>query len=397
MISERAKILISNPSPIVTAASKCMEDPYSIENPNGYLNFGVAQNFLMEDEIRNIVLKYNYFEHGDIHYNEVYGKESLRTTFCNFAHKYLNTPTLNPENITIQCGVSALCESLAYALFNKGDTLLMAAPYYPGFFYDFTLRFGVNIETVQLKKENQFKHVFDDFKKRIDETNPKAILLTNPYNPTGEVLTSDFQDQIVEYCKIKNIHIITDEIYTLTRLDNKTHHSFLNYDYQNIHYLYGMAKDFSLAGLKVGFFYSQNTELSRAMQNISYFHTVSTQTQNAVKNILNDFNFIEKYISTYQKRLKEALKFLEDNLKNIDFVVPEGGFFILGNFQNYLKDKSSEAELDFFNYMMNEFKINMNPAFTMGFNEPGYFRICYAKKEFELKEFCKRINKLKRP
>ena len=90
MISQRAKILVQNPSAIVTAAIKCAEDLYSIDNPNGYLNFGVAQNFLMENEIVNHIRENHQFETSDIHYNPLNGKESLRETFAKFAQKYLN-------------------------------------------------------------------------------------------------------------------------------------------------------------------------------------------------------------------------------------------------------------------------------------------------------------------
>ena len=392
MISKRAQILIQNPSAIVTAAIKCAEDPYSKDNINGYLNFGVAQNFLMEKEIINHLRENHHFQTSDIHYNPLNGKESLRNTFAKFAENYLNVSDIDPANITIQCGVSALCESLAYCLFNEGDTLLMAAPYYPGFYYDFTVRFGVKIETVQLKKDNRYQHHFDDFKKKIDETNPKAILLTNPYNPTGEVLTKEFQDQIVSYCQDKNIHILTDEIYTLSRLDRGRHHSFLSYDYENIHYLYGMAKDFALAGLRVGFFYTRNIELNQAMQNISYFHTVSTQSQNSVEKLLSDHVFLDSYISKYQHRLKKSLSYIQTHLPGLAFEIPQGGFFIFANLQSFLKEKTHSSEFELFNYLMNGFKINMNPASTMGFDKPGFFRICYAKEEHELKQFCNRMN-----
>ena len=392
MISQRAEILVQNPSAIVTAAIKCAEDPYSKDNPNGYLNFGVAQNFLMENEIVNHIRENHQFETSDIHYNPLNGKESLRETFAKFAQKYLKVNDIDPSFLTVQCGVSALCESLAYCLFNEGDTLLMAAPYYPGFFYDFTVRFGVKIETVQLKKENHYRHQFSDFKNQIDKTNPKAILLTNPYNPTGEVLSREFQDLIVEYCQEKNIHIIADEIYTLTRLDQKSHHSFLNYDYENIHYLYGMAKDFALAGLRVGFFYTRNIELNRAMQNISYFHSVSTQSQNSVQAIFNDHHFLDHYISKYKIKLTNALNLLKSEIPKLEFEVPDGGFFIFANFEHLLKDKTKKAELDFFNYLMQKHKVNINPASTMGFERPGFFRICYAKSNHELIEFSRRVN-----
>lgn len=395
MISDRANILIQNPSSIVTAAIKCSEDPYSADNSKGYLNFGVAQNFLMENEILEHIQQNPIFRTSDIHYNQLNGKENLRVAFSQFAKKYLNTPEINseinPEHITIQCGVSALCESLAFCLFNPGDSILMAAPYYPGFYYDFTVRFGVKVATVQLKKENDYRHDFHDFKEKIIEVKPKAILLTNPYNPTGEVLSREFQNDIVNYCKEHNIHIIADEIYTLSRLDQKSHYSFLNYDYENIHYLYGVAKDFALAGLRVGFFYTRNQNLSKAMQNVAYFHSVSTQSQNTIEAIFRDDVFLNQYISSYQSKLKASLDYIKVHLPQIQFVTPAGGFFVFINLQKYLKRNDRQGEQELFNILLDQYKINMNPASSMGFEHFGFFRMCYAKQESELQELCRRM------
>jgi aspartate/methionine/tyrosine aminotransferase len=391
MISKRAKELLSHSSPIVKYAAVCAEDPFSRENLGGYLNFGTAQNFLMEDEIINYVRSHHSFEKSDIHYNALHGKNSLRSAFADFAKEFMGTPNLDIDAISVQCGVSAICESLAFCLFDEGDSLIMAAPYYPGFAYDFKERFKVDVQTVPLKKENQFKHNFEDFKKQIELVRPKAILLTNPYNPTGEVLSTKFQDQIVELCQRKKIHLIADEIYALSKIDGEKHQSFLNYDYENIHLLYGMAKDFSLAGMKLGFFYSRNKKLAQAMIEISYFHTVSTETQNSVEALLKDHDYIRTYKKTYQERLKGALDYLIEKLPDLSFVYPSGGFFVLLDLQKYLTEKTTQAEMQLFFKLLNDYKINLNPGSTMGFDEPGYFRLCYAKEKYELDEFILRF------
>ena len=90
-ISKRAQGLIANPSPIVVGFLKCVEDPYSEDNTQGYLNFGVAQNFLMEKESVKFVKENNYFTDTDIHYNAACGKLSLREAFSTFANTFLAT------------------------------------------------------------------------------------------------------------------------------------------------------------------------------------------------------------------------------------------------------------------------------------------------------------------
>lgn len=393
-ISQRASALIANPSPIVVGHMKCFEDPYSLENPNGYLNFGIAQNHLVENEMENFIRNNNKFTKGDIHYNAGHGKESLRIAFSNFANQILGTPKLEPNHITIQTGVSSLCESLSYCLFDEGDTLLMAAPYYSGFIYDFARRFKVDIKLVQLKESNNFEHKYIDFFTQIELTNPKAVLITHPYNPTGEVLSKSFLDQLVNACKEKNIHIISDEVYALSHIDGQKHQSLLQYDYDKVHFLYGMAKDFTLAGLRMGFFYTKDEELSSAMQTVSYFHTTSTQTQNSIEALLNNNVFIEDVTRKNQTRIKQTYDKIRTNLPKLKHIEPKAGIFFLANLKELLRANTQEAEQQLFNMLINDVKINMTPGSAMGMDDYGYFRVCFAKEDSHIDEFIKRMTKL---
>lgn len=393
-LSNRASTLIANPSPIVTGHMKCLENPFSIENHTGHLNFGIAQNHLMENETVNFIENNHYFQKSDIQYNAGFGKQSLREAFANFSNIFLNIKGMHPDNITVQTGVSSLCESLAYCLFDEGDTILMPAPYYSGFIYDFSRRFKVNIETVDLDSKNNFKHNVNDFINRIEETTPKAVLITHPYNPTGESLSKDFYEPIIKICEEKNIHIISDEIYALSRLDGTKHESLLNYDYENIHFLYGLAKDFTLAGLKMGFFYSRNLELSTAMQTVSYFHTTSTQTQNTVELLLRDNEYITSFVKMNQTRIKTTYDKLVSNLPELKHTKPSAGIFFLADFRFLLKEDSLKGEEELFNYFINDLKINMTPGSAMGAKEFGFFRVCYAKEDSHIEEFIKRLKPL---
>lgn len=394
-ISNRASVLISNPSPIVEGHMKCVEDPYSKDNPQGYLNFGIAQNHLMEKETTHFINTNHSFTNEDIHYNASFGKESLRVAFSKFSDEFLNIKNMNPDNITVQTGVSSLCESLAYCLFDEGDTLLMPAPFYSGFIYDFARRFKINIELVNLNPDEDYKHSYKDFKKRIEETNPKAILITHPYNPTGESLQKSFYEPLIELCKSKNIHIISDEIYALSRHDQSQHNSLLNYEYEKIHFLYGLAKDFTLAGLKMGFFYSRDEDLSRAMQTVSYFHTTSTQTQNTIESLFKDFDFVRSFIKRNQTRIKDVYNEIKTSLPNLKHTTPEAGIFFLADFSKLLKEDTIQGELDLFNYFINELKINMTPGSAMGMQQNGIFRVCFAKEDSHIKEFITRMSSIK--
>lgn len=384
MISKRAQKLLSKPSAIVEGAIACSKDPYSSENPEGFLNFGIAENRVM-DEMALELLKIDYEptpEH--IHYGHMEGLSELREAFCAFARKYLNVSEIMPDKIAVQTGLSSMCESLSFALFEEGDEIIVPAPFYTGFKFDFEGRFGVKLVAVQPGK---------DFKNKLTDRT-KGFLLTNPTNPTGEVLTDKYLLSVIDFCKSHNLHLISDEIYALSIHDGRPHKSVLTLEkeYKNIHFLYGMAKDFSLAGIKTGFYYSRNEECLNAIKTACYFHPVSSQTQSTVANILSDTGAVEAFTKTSNKKISSILSKIKKALPKLKFKRPESGMFFLADFRTLLKKHGDEKAL--FNFFLNELKLNMTPGTEMGLKEQGYFRVCYARSEAEVDEFIKRIKKV---
>lgn len=391
MISKRAEKLINNPSAIMTGYQKWSQNPFKTDNPNGILNFGIAENHLMEDEILSFLnIKYE-LNSQHIHYATLYGLEELRISYANFMKNYLSID-LDFENIITQTGVTSLCESLSFVLFDQDDEILTPAPYYTGFQYDFEGRFNCKLKPVQL---NQGVHHIGMFDKFITKKT-KAILLTHPHNPTGEILTKDFLEYCIQISKDNDLHLISDEVYALSRHDiNKKFSSILDIksDYQNIHHLYGIAKDLTLAGLKCGFFTSRSEDVINAMKSVSYFHPVPTLTQVAVSELLNHKN-LNIFFEKSANKIKNNFIIIKQNCPKLKIQEPNAGIFFMTDLRDFLENDSFEAETNLYEELINKYGINMTPGQAMGLTTPGFFRVCYAKKENELNEFCKRINDL---
>ena len=86
-------------------------------------------------------------------------------------------------------------------MFDEGDYLMIPTPYYTGFDHDFTKRFKVNFLYAHLEAKNSFQHDINAFRDAYnqceDKDRVKAILLTNPHNPTGEILSAEFKKDII--------------------------------------------------------------------------------------------------------------------------------------------------------------------------------------------------------
>jgi aspartate/methionine/tyrosine aminotransferase len=79
----------------------------------------------------------------------------------------------------------------------------------------------------------------------------KVILITNPNNPTGGVLTGEEMDEIVRAARSAGAFIVADEIYRGAELSGPTTPSFWG-RYDKVLVTSGLSKAFGLPGLRIG-------------------------------------------------------------------------------------------------------------------------------------------------
>ena len=95
------------------------------------------------------------------------------------------------------------------------------------------------------------------------------MLLTNPNDPLGVIYTPHIMRGAVDWASKRKLHIIVDEIFALSvrktsnrpepfesiirLLDNRLGN--------NVHFLWGLSKDFGATGFRFGVIYTQNVQL----------------------------------------------------------------------------------------------------------------------------------------
>jgi len=107
------------------------------------------------------------------------------------------------------------------------------------------------IITYQLSEDNDYKINVDEFINYIHESNPDYVLLVNPNNPTGGILTSDEIKKIHQNLK-ESAFLVVDESFIDFADEN---HSIEKYatEHSNIIVIRSLSKDFGIAGLRLGY------------------------------------------------------------------------------------------------------------------------------------------------
>lgn len=398
-LSYRAENLINRPSVILKAAVECYSDPYSLENPSGYLNFGVAENMLIDDLLIAKTAK-SYFDDSRYHhYHETYGCEEIRRAFTDFLYHNFYQRNYDPKNLVVSAGASAILEILSFCMFNPGEKILLPAPYYSGFETDLEVRFQAEILPFPVNVTDNFYLDPSELIDFIKRERPKAVLICHPHNPTGVAYSREYIQRLSTFCEETKTHLIFDEVYFLTRLNKIKPATSLEFSEgsQYIHFIYSMAKDFALGGFKIGYFYTENQELLNAFKGVAYFHTPSTHTQLLCANILRDQSFINSLIHKNIQRLGSCFEKIENGiLKEVcdHYTRPTNCFFTFINLSSLMLKLGLTDEIQMFHHLLTKMKINMLPGAYFGYPGRNYFRLCYARADDQIEELTRRLKEV---
>ncbi|XP_042866342.1 probable inactive 1-aminocyclopropane-1-carboxylate synthase-like protein 2 [Penaeus japonicus] len=213
------------------------------------------------------------------------GDAPVRTFNISFGNVKTVTPTPIPLFLI---RTHTHLDSLDHALCDPGDVLLTPTPVYGRIFTDFCDRSLVCVEPIDTSQETNgdstttFGLRPEVIEERIVQLTSegrrvRGLVLIQPHNPLGNSFSPEVLREIFAVCARHQMHVIVDEIYALSVFDSSApHHSVLSLkdlpDPERTHVLWGLSKDFSLAGFRVGVIHTQSEELLQCLRAASVYH-----------------------------------------------------------------------------------------------------------------------------
>lgn len=301
---------------------------------------------------------------------------------------------IDPDHVVFGSGVGSLLSHLCYSLCRPGHVILIPAPYYSTFQYHVSavaqcIPHPVYMDNPMLGPTLQDLERATKIVER-QGNQVKCLLLTNPNDPLGVVYRPNVMKQIVQWARGRNIHTIVDEVFALTIhqqntidpsqrfqsiiqiLDNKLG--------QNVHFLWGLSKDFGASGFRLGILYTQNTRLLQALANLNMFSGVPHPMQMIMSEILTDDEFVSAFLDDAKRELANSYWICTNKLQEmvIPFVTAEGGMFVYVDFSSLLPESTFEGEARFASLVETVALVVMTPGQSQMDCKAGMFRICYA-------------------
>lgn len=177
--------------------------------------------------------------------------------FQNAALDYMNA-VFGVDNLTINnvihgIGSKPILSMLPSCFINPGDYLIQTVPGYP-IMATHTKYLGGKVYNLPLREENSFYPDFSEIPEDVMEK-AKLLYMNYPNNPTGQVATKEFFEEVVRFAQTNNIVVVHDAAYAALTYNGVKPLSFLSVDGAvdvgvEIH---SLSKAFNMTGWRLGF------------------------------------------------------------------------------------------------------------------------------------------------
>lgn len=378
-----------------------------LKNPTGIIQMGLAENQLCFDLLEKWLAENpdaaGFKRDGRSIFKELalfqdyHGILEFKKALVEFMSEIRGFKvSFDPKKLVLTAGSTSANETLMFCLAEPGEAILIPTPYYPGFDRDLKWRTGVEIVPIHCTSANSFRitesaleEAYLSAQKR--NLRVKGVLVTNPSNPLGTVLTRQELNLLVSFIDKNNIHLISDEIYSGTVFSSPSYTSAMEILMDNkyaknvevwnrVHIVYSLSKDLGMPGFRVGALYSNDEMVVSAATKMSSFGLVSSQTQYLLACMLSDKKFTKNYLLENAKRLKDRQEMMILGLESagIRCLKSNAGLFCWVDLRHLLKNNTFEAEIDLWKKIVYDVGLNISPGSSCHCAEPGWFRLCFA-------------------
>ncbi|MGE9315058.1 methionine aminotransferase [Niabella sp. CJ426] len=311
-------------------------------------------------------------------YAPMQGLVQLRENIARTLNDRYATGFCSPDTVTITPGATYGIYTALAAIIEKGDEVIYLEPAFDCYLPAIEINGGIPVR-VTLESHNNFAIDWEKIRDAIS-AKTKAILINTPHNPTGYVWTQNDWDQLAAIIDVRDIYVVSDEVYDSIVFDGQQHiPGFLQAAFNDkIISIYSFGKAFHITGWKIGYCVASK-EITEVFRSIHQYLTFSVNTPAQYA--------LAKYLEIYEPQ--EAARMLQakrDLLVNGLQPSPLNRLAISMGTYFQLYDYSAISDLndfEFAQWLTVEHKVATIPlsAFYKTPQHDRIVRFCFAKKD----------------
>jgi len=257
------------------------------------------------------------------------------------------------NEVLITNGGSEALTFTTIAICNPGDEILVPEPFYTNY-NGFTGQVNVNIKPITTLAKDGFHLPNEEDIVKLITPKTKAILFSNPGNPTGTILRLDEMEMLAKIAKEHDLFIISDEVYrgfAFDGLKGISMGSIKGVEDRTV-IIESVSKRYSACGARIGSIQSKNKELMKNILKLCQARLcVATLEQIGASQL---YKLDDEYTAMIKSEYQARRDIVYSTLIKIPGVVcekPSGAFYVVA------KLPVDNAE-KFIIWMLEEFEID---------------------------------------
>ena len=260
---------------------------------------------------------------------------------------------LEDNDILVTTGGSEALLFTCLSILDPYTEVIIPEPYYPNY-TTFVHAAGGVIRALPTNPWEGYRYADRERIESLITPNTRAILITNPGNPTGVVLDESEMRMIADIAKKHNLFLICDEVYREFCYDDKfgvpTMARYRDID-ENLVIVDSVSKRFSACGARVGCVVTRNKQLQAALLKFCQSRlAVATVDQVGAAALYSvDSAFFRSCKEEYRKRRDTVIRMLRQ-IPGVVVEEPMGAFYLMASlpvdnadkFQRWLLEEFSD-------------------------------------------------------
>jgi tyrosine/nicotianamine family aminotransferase len=315
-----------------------------------YLNIGdpAAFDYKTPTYVKAALCK--AIEEDNNYYSPSEGRPELREAIAR-KEKRVNNVDITADKVIVTEGISEGIEMLMAAIVEKGDEILFPGPTYSPYIAYTKFFEGSPVAYETIEKEGWVPNI-DDLRKKVSEKT-KAIVITNPNNPTGAVYSEKHLKEMINIAGEYNLPLISDEIYDQLTYEKKFVSTAALTDDVPVIGLNGFSKVYQMTGWRLGYMYfkGQGKILDDLRMGVEKQCRIrlcaNTPVQIAGAAALNGpQGFVKGIVEKLKQRRDYAYKRLNE-IEGVSTTKPEGAFYIFPKIEDVGAGKRWSTDMEF--------------------------------------------------
>ena len=309
-----------------------------------------------------------------VFYAQNRGIPPLRETIATYSTNLISR-SIDVDRITVSASGMAAIMLVSQALVDAGDNVLIIGPLWPNCAGTVEVM-GGEARSIPLKPDADGAWHLDmnDIAAACDDRT-RAIYVKSPGNPTGWVMETDQQRELLDFARERGVYVVSDEVYVRLIFDRPRAPSFLDIaePEDRVIVVNSFSKSWSMTGWRLGWL-THPPVLGPIFSKLNEFNVASPTTfvQHAGVVAMRDGEpFVAEMVERYRRNRDLVFQRLAA-MPRVRLARPEGAFYAF-----FAVDGMTDS-VAYAKQLIAETGVGMAPGRAFGESGEGWLRLCFA-------------------